>query len=79
VDLAKDPCHLGSLARSTTENQGIEVLDLKSLSIAAAAGDQAAFSTLVETHFGRLYTFARSLLRDEQEAEDAVGFQPVPT
>lgn len=51
---------------------GIEVLDLKSLSIDAAAGDQAAFSTLVETHFGRMYTFARSLLGDEQEAEDAV-------
>lgn len=46
--------------------------DTEVLTTAAVAGDRKAFSALVERHFGRLYSFARSLLGDEQDAEDAV-------
>ncbi len=36
------------------------------------AGDPAAFETLVRTHGGRLLAVARRLLRDEEEARDAL-------
>jgi RNA polymerase sigma-70 factor (ECF subfamily) len=36
------------------------------------AGDEAAFETLVRSHGGRMLTVARSLLRDEEDARDAL-------
>jgi RNA polymerase sigma-70 factor (ECF subfamily) len=36
------------------------------------AGDPAAFETLVRTHGGRLLAVARRLLRDEEDARDAL-------
>jgi RNA polymerase sigma-70 factor, ECF subfamily len=41
------------------------------LVLAAKAGDSSAFSTLVERHTAAIYTLAKNLLRDADEAEDA--------
>jgi RNA polymerase sigma-70 factor, ECF subfamily len=47
-------------------------MDETVLSSRAAAGDESAFEVLVRRHTDPLWRLARSLLRDDVEAEDAV-------
>jgi RNA polymerase sigma-70 factor (ECF subfamily) len=52
-----------------------DVLDLTmpdTLAARIAAGDHAAFESLMRSHNGRLFRIARAILRDDAEAEDAL-------
>jgi RNA polymerase sigma-70 factor, ECF subfamily len=49
-----------------------EVLDDRQLALRASQGEQAAFVTIMQRHNQRLYRLARSILKDDWEAEDAV-------
>jgi RNA polymerase sigma-70 factor (ECF subfamily) len=46
--------------------------DERSLALRIAAGDRSAFEQLMRRHNRRLYRLARSTLRDDAEAEDAL-------
>jgi RNA polymerase sigma-70 factor (ECF subfamily) len=57
---------------TTTPSPAAPPPDETRLIAALRAGDQAAFAALVRTHGGRLLAVAKRLLRDEDDARDAL-------
>jgi len=57
---------MSEVARKPDEGSDVEVVSR------VVAGDREQFATLVRRHNQRLYRACRAILRDDQEAEDAV-------
>lgn len=61
------------MSETRTDASGTDaVADEAALLAGLRAGDDAAYTTLVRTHTGRLLAVARRYLRNEEDAQDAV-------